>query len=98
MARTRLSEQEIAAGLKTLPGWRVAGGKLHRDFQFADFSEAFGFMARAALASEALNHHPDWSNVWNRVTVDLHTHDAGGITSRDFDLAGRLNAIHQGGR
>lgn len=97
MARTRLSEQEIAGELQKVPGWSVQGGRLHRVFQFADFSEAFGFLARAALAAEAMNHHPDWSNVWNRVTVDLHTHDAGGITQRDFELAARMSAIHKGG-
>ena len=64
----RLSDAEISTRLAALPGWSLAGGKLRREFVFRDFSEAFGFMARAALAAEKLDHHPDWSNVWNRVT------------------------------
>jgi 4a-hydroxytetrahydrobiopterin dehydratase len=91
MSRTRLSEPEIAAAVAELPGWSVAGGKLHRDYQFADFVHAFGFMATSAIAIEAMNHHPEWFNVWNRVSVDLTTHDAGGITERDVTLAKKLN-------
>jgi len=83
----RLADVEISARLAGLPRWTIAGGKLRREFQFSDFSEAFGFMARVALAAEKLDHHPDWSNVWNRVTVELSTHDAGGITELDFELA-----------
>ena len=93
MARTKMSDAEIAGALSQAPGWTVKGGKLHRDFQFADFSEAFAFMTRSALAAEQLNHHPEWFNVWNKVSVDLSTHDAGGITQRDFELAGRMNRI-----
>ncbi len=91
MPRTRLSEPELAAAVATLPGWAVVGGKLHRDYQFADFVHAFGFMATSAIAIEAMNHHPEWFNVWNRVSVDLTTHDAGGITERDVTLAKKLN-------
>jgi 4a-hydroxytetrahydrobiopterin dehydratase len=83
----RLADAEISARLAGLPRWTIVGGKLRREFQFSDFSEAFGFMARVALAAEKLDHHPDWSNVWNRVTVELSTHDAGGITELDFELA-----------
>ena len=93
MARTKLSEAEVAAALGQAPGWSVRGGKLHRDFQFADFSEAFAFMTRCALAAEQMNHHPEWFNVWNKVAVDLSTHDAGGITQRDFELAARMNKV-----
>ena len=93
MARTKLSDSEVAAALGQAPGWTVKAGKLHRDFQFADFSEAFAFMTRSALAAEQLNHHPEWFNVWNKVSVDLSTHDAGGITQRDFELAARMNQI-----
>jgi 4a-hydroxytetrahydrobiopterin dehydratase len=89
----RLSDAEISARLAALPGWSLAGGKLRREFVFRDFSEAFGFMARAALAAEKLDHHPDWSNVWNRVVVDLSTHDAGGITVLDFDLGEEMNRL-----
>jgi 4a-hydroxytetrahydrobiopterin dehydratase len=89
----RLTDAEVSRRLAALPGWSVVGGKLHRAFQFRDFSEAFGFMARAALAAEQLGHHPDWLNAYNRVTVDLATHDAGGLTALDFELASRMSAI-----
>lgn len=74
-------------------GWAEVGGKLHRELTFADFNEAFGFMARVALVAEKADHHPDWSNSWNTVTIDLVSHDAGGITDRDRDLAGRINEL-----
>lgn len=93
MARTKLSETEITAAMGQILGWSVAGGKLHREFRFADFSEAFGFMTRAALVAEQMNHHPEWFNVWNKVVVDLNTHDAGGLTQRDFELAAKMNQI-----
>jgi 4a-hydroxytetrahydrobiopterin dehydratase len=89
----KLSNEAADARLSTLPGWTREGEKLHRVFTFADFSEAFGFMARAALAAEKLDHHPDWTNVWNRVSVDLNTHDAGGITELDFRLAAEMNKL-----
>jgi 4a-hydroxytetrahydrobiopterin dehydratase len=73
------------------PGWEIVDGKLHREFRFADFVEAFGFMARVAVVAEKMDHHPEWSNVWNRVTVDLVSHDAGAITDRDVTLATRMN-------
>src|SRR6266481_8671566 len=92
MAAAKLAEAEVAARLARLPGWTIEGGKLHRAFVFRDFVEAWGFMSGAALAAEAMGHHPEWSNVWNRVTVDLTTHDAGGITTLDFDLANRMEA------
>jgi 4a-hydroxytetrahydrobiopterin dehydratase len=71
----------------------VVEGKLHKEFQFRDFSEAFGFMARASLVAESMNHHPEWFNVYRTVRVDLATHDAGGITELDFALAGRMETI-----
>ena len=89
----KLSAKVIDVRLPSLPGWKRTKGKLHRIFTFADFSEAFAFMVRAALAAEKLDHHPDWSNVWNKVTVDLSTHDAGGITELDFRLATEMNRI-----
>jgi len=76
-----------------VPGWEVAGDHLHRELTFADFSEAFGFMARVALIAESMNHHPDWSNSWNRVTVDVTNHDAGGITDQCVELVTRINAL-----
>lgn len=89
----KLSEQEIQARLAKLAGWAVSQGKLHREYKFADFVHAFGFMASAAVQAEGFAHHPEWSNVWNRVTVDLTTHDAGGITEKDFQLAAAMEAI-----
>ena len=90
---TALSETEIQAMLGQAPGWSVVDGKLHREYRFKDFVHAFGFMATSAVAIEAMNHHPEWNNVWNRVTVDLTTHDAGGITRKDFELAMLLEGI-----
>lgn len=94
MARPpRLTPEEIESRLSSLPGWSVREGRLHREFRFSDFVEAFGFMARAALVAEAMNHHPDWTNVWNQVVVDLHTHDQGGITELDLSLARRMSEL-----
>ncbi len=93
----RLPDAEIAKRLAALPGWSLAGGKLRRELTFRDFSEAFGFMARAALVAEKMDHHPDWANVWNRVTVELSTHDAGGITELDFALAEAMDRLLSSG-
>jgi 4a-hydroxytetrahydrobiopterin dehydratase len=87
----KLSGSELKQALATLRAWKVVKGKLHKDYKFADFIHAFGFMATAALAIEKMGHHPEWSNVYNRVTVDLTTHDARGITSKDVDLAKLLD-------
>src|SRR5688500_346486 len=87
MARTPLTDDRIAARLTELSGWRVEDGKLRKGFRFADFTVAFAFMTRCALTAEKLDHHPDWTNVYNRVEVTLWTHDAGGRTDRDFELA-----------
>lgn len=78
-----------------LPGWRLVDGRdaITKTFTFPDFSAAFGFMARAALAAESMNHHPEWFNVWNRVEVTLSTHDAGGLTERDLKLAEAMDRI-----
>jgi 4a-hydroxytetrahydrobiopterin dehydratase len=93
MAATKLSEKEVSAELQKIPDWTIAQGKLHRVFEFRDFRQAFAFMTGVALAAEAMNHHPDWSNVWNKVTIDLTTHSAGGLTKNDFDLAGQIQKI-----
>lgn len=94
MARPeRLSAEEIKNGLAELEGWSEVDGKLHKAFNFPDFIAAFGFMTEAALHAEKLNHHPDWSNVYNTVTVNLSTHDAGGITELDFQLATKMERI-----
>lgn len=87
----KLTKQQIASALQSLAGWSVVNGKLHREYKFPDFVHAFGFMATAAVAIEAGGHHPEWFNVYNRVVVDLTTHDAGGITVNDTELAAKLN-------
>jgi len=74
-------------------GWEVDGARLVRTFTFADFSEAFGFMTRVALVAEKLNHHPDWENSWNRVTIAITSHDEGGITDTCVELATRVNGL-----
>ena len=89
----RLNHNELQAALKNLPGWSLQADKLHRQFQFTDFVEAFGFMSRLALVAEKMNHHPEWFNVYNRVTIDLTTHDAGGITALDIQLAQTANSL-----
>jgi 4a-hydroxytetrahydrobiopterin dehydratase len=91
----RLSESERAALATTLPGWSLVSGRdaVERSFQFRDFSEAWGFMNRVALLAESQNHHPEWSNVWNRVRIELSTHDAGGLTANDVKLAQAINAL-----
>lgn len=91
-----LDEQTIREALGSLPGWTLAGGRLHREYDFGDFVAAFGFMASVALVAEAMNHHPEWRNVYGRVEVDLVTHDAGGITERDVALARRIERIAGG--
>jgi len=98
MSPTPLSDTEIAAALAGLPGWsRVAGrSAIVKKFQFADFSEAWGFMSRVALLAEGQNHHPEWSNVWNRVEITLSTHDAGGLSARDVKLAQAIEKVAGG--
>lgn len=88
-----LSNDEIEDALKDLPGWEEVDGKLRKEFEFADFNQAFGFMTRAAMEIEKMNHHPEWFNVYNRLTVELTTHDAGGITKNDISLAKILNSL-----
>ena len=93
MAAVPLIPAEIDQLPQQLPGWSLVDGKLHRELVFADFNEAFGFMSRVALIAEAMGHHPEWRNVWNRVVVDLTTHDTGGLSSLDRQLAQRINAL-----
>ena len=90
-----LSESERADALAGLSGWRFdeARGGIARSFKFADFSEAFAFMTRVALAAEKADHHPEWANVWNQVDVLLSTHDAGGVTGKDIALAAKIDAL-----
>jgi 4a-hydroxytetrahydrobiopterin dehydratase len=89
----KLNDTEVTARVEKMPGWSFKDRKLHREYQFADFPHAFGMMATAAPAIEKMDHHPEWSNVYNRVTVDLSTHDVGGITEKDFDLAMLIEGI-----
>lgn len=89
----KLTDAQIASELAALDDWRIETGKLHRTFQFADFVTAFGFMTRAALIAERMGHHPEWSNVYRTVEVYLTTHDAGGITARDIELARAMSDL-----
>ena len=86
--RKALDKTELDAALQRLPEWQVVEGKLSREFRFRDFADAFAFMTACALRIHALDHHPEWSNVYSSVRVQLVTHDAGGITTRDLELAG----------
>ena len=97
MGVQKLTEQEISAEPAKLKGWTIEQGKLHRTFEFEDFVRAFGFMTRVALAAEAMGHHPDWSNSWNKVTIDLSTHSIGGLSKFDFELANKIQQIFGGG-
>ena len=90
---TALDPNQIEAALRGLPGWSIAEGKLHRELRFPNFQQAFAFMAEAALHAEKLDHHPEWSNVYGKIVIDLVTHDAGGITELDLELARRMSAI-----
>lgn len=92
----RLTVTEVQDALNELSGWTVSDGKLRREYLFADFAEAFGFMASAAVVAESMNHHPDWSNSWNKVVVELVTHSAGGITTYDLALARKMQALAAG--
>lgn len=85
-----LSPEELAERLATLPDWAVVDGKLHREIVLEDFAAAFALMTEVAIWAEKLGHHPEWSNVYNRVTIDLVTHDAGGLTDLDIQLATRV--------
>ena len=93
MAITKLSIEVIETKLKELPDWELKDEKLHRELKFKNFVEAFGFMTQVALLAERANHHPEWSNVWSKVVIDLTTHEANGISQRDFDLAEQINKI-----
>ena len=93
MTIPKATEQEIQEALTKLSSWTLKSGKLHREYRFQDFVQAFGFMAQAALLAERAAHHPEWFNVFNRVVVDLTTHEAKGITQKDLDLAGEMEEI-----
>ena len=93
MAATPLSADQIASLPVDCPQWTLTEGKLHRQLQFADFVAAFGFMTQVALIAETMGHHPEWSNVWNKVTIHLTTHDTGGLSNLDLELARRIDQL-----
>jgi 4a-hydroxytetrahydrobiopterin dehydratase len=93
MTRSLATEAEIQKAIEELGSWTVESGKLHREYRFRDFVQAFGFMAQVALLAERAAHHPEWFNVYNRVVIDLTTHEAGGITQKDLDLAREMEQI-----
>jgi 4a-hydroxytetrahydrobiopterin dehydratase len=95
MKYKKLSENELDETVRAMNGWELEDGKLKKSFRFSNFVEAFGFMTRIALEAEKMNHHPDWSNVYNTVTIKLSTHDAGGITDYDIKLAKVIDHINQ---
>ena len=88
-----LNAHDIAVRLEERPDWDLVDGRLRRELTLGSFVEAFGVMAQVALWAEKLNHHPEWSNVYNRITIELTTHEAGGLTDRDFELAARVDEI-----
>lgn len=88
---------EVQERMRRIPRWSLADGRLRREWRFPDFSRAFAFMTRVALLAEKADHHPDWSNGYGRVTIELVTHDAGGLTALDFDLAEAIDRAETGG-
>ncbi len=88
-----LTGDELEAAVAQLTSWTIEAGKLHREFKFRDFIDAFGFMSKVAILAESMNHHPEWSNVYNTVTVDLSTHEVGGISGLDTELAMRIDGV-----
>jgi 4a-hydroxytetrahydrobiopterin dehydratase len=89
----KMPAAQLQASLKDLPGWKLKAGKLHRKLKFKNFIHAFGFMTQVALVVEQMNHHPEWRNVYNQVIIDLTTHEAGGISQRDIELARKINEL-----
>jgi 4a-hydroxytetrahydrobiopterin dehydratase len=92
-AAKKLSDAEVIERLGQVKGWALKEGKLHRSFECKDFVTAFGNMTRVALVAEAMNHHPEWFNVWNKVAIDLNTHSVKGISNLDFELAAKIDEI-----
>ena len=92
----KLTEQEIDTQLKDLKGWKYEGNSIVKNFTLPSFFDAYTLLSKAAFIAEKMNHHPDWSNAWNKVTVDLSTHSAGGLTRNDFDLAAKIQEIYGG--
>jgi len=93
MSIRKATDREIQEAIAELGSWTIADGKLHREYRFRDFVQAFGFMTQVALIAERAAHHPEWFNVYNRVVVDLTTHEARGITHKDLDLAREMEQV-----
>lgn len=93
MAIPKLTEQEIAKAIADLASWSILDGKLHKAFKFSDFVEAFGFMTKVAIIAEKMDHHPELFNVYNNVKIDLTTHDAGGLSHLDINLAKKIDSL-----
>jgi len=89
----RLNDSDVRNRIASLSGWTFQDGALHRDFEFRDFVEAFGFMTTVALLAERMNHHPEWSNVYNRISIRLTTHDVGGVSENDFAMAFEISEV-----
>lgn len=93
MSIEKMSSQQIEAGLKDLPDWTIKDEKLHRELKFKNFVQAWGFMTQVAILAQEMDHHPEWFNVYSRVTIDLTTHEADGISTRDFELAQKIDKV-----
>jgi 4a-hydroxytetrahydrobiopterin dehydratase len=91
----RLSDSDVKSRSASLPEWEFRGGALHRELQFDDFVAAFSFMTAVAFLAEAMAHHPEWSNVYNKVTIALSTHEVGGVSENDFAMAAKISEIYQ---
>ena len=92
----KLSDSEIESEVTKISGWKLVNGKLNKSFEFKNFIEAFGFMTKVAMQAEKMNHHPEWFNVYNKVKIDLVTHDVNGISNYDIKLANAINKIQSG--
>ena len=92
--RIPLSASQLTQAVQRLTGWELKSGKLHIELQFEDFVQAFGFMTRVAIIAEKMNHHPEWSNVFNSVVIDLRTHELGGIGPQDVEWAENISKLH----
>ena len=93
MSKAKMTDKEITAEISQLPDWKVVEAKLHREFKFLNFVEAFAFMTKVAIVAEKMDHHPELFNVYNRVVIDLTTHDADGISTLDIELAKKINTL-----
>jgi 4a-hydroxytetrahydrobiopterin dehydratase len=93
MSRRKVSDEEVGEALKGLPGWEVKDGKLHKQFKFGSFAEAMGWMVSVGIYADKLDHHPDWCNGYNKVDVDLMTHDMGALSTYDLELAAKMEEL-----